>query len=206
MIHLKSDSLTPTENYKLISGSLVPRPIAWVNTLSKKNILNVAPFSYFSTMPTSIPLVTLAIGRKADEQPKDTAQNVIDRKEAVIHLVGEELAQPMNQTAATLEKDQSELDLINLSLIKSNTIEVPAMVEPKVRFETKLYDHFPIKDEEARIMTDLLVMRITDFYFDEKILDKESLHVNIKQLNPLARIAGPNYATLGESFSMKRPL
>lgn len=165
MIHFTADELTKKQQYKFISGSVIPRPIAWVTSLSKNGkIVNAAPFSFFSGVSNELPLVSVAILRNAGKQ-KDTARNILDRKEAVIHIVDQDLVEEMNRTAAPLAPHESELDRTQLTLIDSQTVSVPTIQEAKVRFEGKLYQHIPIKDEAGNIITDLFIFRITDFFF-----------------------------------------
>nr|WP_246147647.1 flavin reductase family protein [Secundilactobacillus folii] len=142
MRHYTSQSLSAQERYKLISGSLIPRPIAWVTTLGSQPdpVINLAPFSFFSALPAALPILSLAIGRK-NGQPKDTANNLLDNEEAVIHIVDQPLAQDMNKTAASLPPGKSELDLIPEKTIPSRSVAVPSLLEPKIRFETKLYQY-----------------------------------------------------------------
>ncbi|MFC6254414.1 flavin reductase family protein [Secundilactobacillus hailunensis] len=207
MYHYTRESLTPAKCYKLLSGSIVPRPIAWVTTLGPKpdQTLNVAPFSFFSALASKLPLISLSISRK-QQQPKDTATNLLDNQEAVVHLVSQSLAADMNKTAASLPADQSELDLTSLTTTPSRTISVPALTAPKVRFETNLYQYVPITDKNDQIITDLFILEVTDFYFADDVLDPQSFHVNAQRLDPLARLAGATYGTVDNLFEMKRPL
>jgi len=207
MQHYASKSLNSAKRYKLLSGSIIPRPIAWVTTLSTKpkQTLNIAPFSFFSAMSSELPLITLSIGRKHD-QLKDTAANILDNQEAVVHLVSQSLATEMNQTAASLPRGQSELNLTHLDLTPSKTISVPALTAPKVRFETTLYQYVPVTGDNAQVLSDLFILEVTDFYFADDVLDPKTFHVNATRLGPLARLAGSTYGTVDDLFEMKRPL
>lgn len=206
MLHFASSTLTAQKRYKLLSGSLIPRPIAWVTSQpSNKGPVNLAPFSYFSTMPADIPLVTLAIGRRLDGQPKDTANNIMTSEEAVIHLVDQAHLAQMNKTAATLPSDQSELELDDFLTQPSHTVDVVSLIGPKVRFETTLYQTVPIKNRADRIVSDLFILEVTDFYFDESVLDVNTMHIDANALDPIGRLAGPNYAGLGEQTTLIRP-
>lgn len=207
MKHYSSQALTPDKRYKLLSGSIIPRPIAWVTTLGAQpdQTLNIAPFSFFSAVASQLPLISLSIGRKADHQQKDTAANILNREEAVVHLVSQSLASEMNQTAASLPSDQSELKLTQLETTPSRTISVPALTAPKVRFETTLYQYVPITGNDNQVLTDLFILEVTDFYFADDVLDTNTLHVDAKQLDPLARLAGPTYGTVTGLFDLKRP-
>lgn len=206
MIHFSADELTKKQQYKYISGSVIPRPIAWVTSLSKNGeIVNAAPFSFFSGVSNELPLVSVAILRNAGKQ-KDTARNILDRKEAVIHIVDQDLVEEMNHTAAPLAPHESELDRTQLTLIDSQTVSVPTIQEAKVHFEGKLYQHIPIKDEAGNIITDLFIFRITDFFFHESVIDLAKDYILTGDLNPVARLAGDQYATLNEEFTLIRPV
>ncbi|WHZ32117.1 flavin reductase family protein [Desemzia incerta] len=205
MIHYNANDLTKQQQYKMISGSIVPRPIAWVTTLSKDgSVVNAAPFSFFSAASNELPLITVAILRKSG-QIKDSARNILHRKEAVIHIVDMEVVEDMNQTSAPLPPDKSEIDRTKLTLTDSKTVSVPAIQEAKIRFEGNLHQYVPITDDDGSVVSDLFILRITDFYFDETVFDSTQEYILTEQLNPVARLAGANYATLNEEFQLERP-
>lgn len=204
MIHYKAEQLSKKQQYKFVSGSVIPRPIAWVTSLSKDgSVVNAAPFSFFSAASNELPLLTVAILRK-DGAIKDTARNIIDQKEAVIHIVDQSIVEEMNQTSAPLSPDESEIDQTGLTLVDSVTVKVPSIVEAKIRFEGVLHQYVPIKNEKE-IVTDFFFIRVTDFFFDEKVFDQEKEYILNDQLNPVARLAGNQYATLNEEFTIVRP-
>lgn len=205
MFHYTAEQLNKKQQYKFVSGSVIPRPIAWVTTLSKDgSVVNAAPFSFFSAASNELPLLTVAILRK-DGVIKDTARNILDRKEAVVHIVDQSVVEDMNQTSAPLSPDESELDYTSLTLIDSLSVQVPSIVEAKIRFEGVLHQYVPIKDEHDNIVTDFFFIRVTDFFFDETVFDQEKEYILTDKLNPVARLAGNQYATLDEEFTIVRP-
>lgn len=204
MINLSASELSPHEQYKLLSGSIIPRPIAWITTQNTAGLINIAPFSFTTGISNQLPLLSVAILRER-QAPKDTAANLLARHEAVVHMVSTDLTKAMNQTAARLAPDQSELTLIDLPLIPSTEIQVPGLQAARIRFETSLYQYVPIRDAAGIIMTDLFILEIRQFHFAETVLDLPTLHVNTTALAPIARLAGPNYAELGRTFTLRRP-
>lgn len=204
MINLSASELSPHEQYKLLSGSIIPRPIAWITTQNTAGLINLAPFSFTTGISNQLPLLSVAILRER-QAPKDTADNLLARHEAVVHMVSTDLTKAMNQTAARLAPDQSELTLIDLPLIPSTEIQVPGLQAARIRFETSLYQYVPIRDAAGIIMTDLFILEIRQFHFAETVLDLPTLHVNPTALAPIARLAGPNYAELGRTFTLRRP-
>ena len=204
MINLSASELSPHEQYKLLSGSIIPRPIAWITTQNTAGLINLAPFSFTTGISNQLPLLSVAILRER-QAPKDTAANLLARHEAVVHMVSTDLTKAMNQTAARLAPDQSELTLIDLPLIPSTEIQVPGLQAARIRFETSLYQYVPIRNAAGIIMTDLFILEIRQFHFAEAVLDLPTLHVNPTDLAPIARLAGPNYAELGRTFTLRRP-
>lgn len=205
MHHYTKEELTASQQYKLLSGSVVPRPIAWVSTLSHEEVINLAPFSLFSLVSKELPLVSLSIMREAGEQ-KDTAFNLEQTGEAVIHLVDESLLEEMNQTSASLPRHESELTQLALTTIDSRRVDVPGIRQAKARFEGRVYQQIPVYNrDQSQIVSDIFIMEILDFYFAEEVLDEASGYVDVLALNPVARLAGPNYGTLGRTYQLARP-
>ncbi|MEW4369603.1 flavin reductase family protein [Paenibacillus kandeliae] len=205
MITIDPQSITNIQNYKLVTGSVIPRPIAWVSTLSETDVYNIAPFSYFNIVASDPPIVSVSVARR-EGQMKDTARNIIAREELVIHVVSEELTEQMNMTGATLPPDQSELELTNLTTVPSDKIAVPGIAEALVRFECKLEKHIPIQNDQGEIVQDLLLARILWYHFDEKVIDADKFYIHAAELKPVARIAGNEYARLTDPFVVERPL
>ncbi|WP_208560962.1 flavin reductase family protein [Marinilactibacillus kalidii] len=205
MHHFKADELNQKQQYKFISGSVIPRPIAWVTSLNEEaGIVNAAPYSFFSAASNQLPLLTVAILRSGNTI-KDTTRNILDQKEAVVHIVNVDLTKEMNETSAPLAPDESEIDRTNLSLIDSRSVKVPGIKDARIRFETTLHQHVEVPDESGKIVTDLLLLKVTDFYFAEEVFDVEKEYILPEALNPTARLSGNQYATMGKLFSYERP-
>lgn len=204
MFHYQADQLTQKQNYKFLTGTVAPRPIAWITTKnSETNVVNAAPFSYFTVLASKRPLVSISVNRRNGEL-KDTAANLLQNGEGVIHLVTPDVLAQMNETAATLSSEESELSLIDTQLTDSRTVSVPAMIEPKIRMEVKLYQYVPIKEQET-VLTDLFVLEVTDYYFNESIFNKEKEYILSEELLPITRLAGNNYGHLGSVEEIIRP-
>jgi len=190
------DVQTERENYKLLIGSVIPRPIAFVTSRAADGSLNAAPFSYFNVVSSDPPMISVSVQSRAGS-PKDTARNAIETGEFVVHVVDETNVEQVNRTAASLPRGESELDLTELTLVESESIAVPGVNEAKVRFECRLEQVVELGG------TRLLIGRVVRFHIDESIY--ENGRINHDLLKPVSRLAGTNYAKLGEVFSMERP-
>lgn len=201
MLSIDPEKNSERENYKFLIGSIIPRPIAFVTTCSNDGVLNGAPFSYFNIVSSNPPMISLSIQRQAGRQ-KDTARNIIDTKEFVIHIVDEENVEKVNETAATLPSDQGEIIVANLTPVESEKISVPGVNEAKIRMECILDQSLELGGTE-KSGCDLIIGKVVQFHIEPSIY--ENGRIDPKGLGAVSRLAGVNYAKIGEIFSIERP-
>lgn len=201
MISINPNEQTERDNYKLLTGSVIPRPVALVTSYSEAGVLNIAPFSYFNIVTSNPPIVSLAIQRKQGEM-KDTARNIVATKEAVIHVMDETLVSDGNQTAANLAAEKSELALTEFNITDSTRVFVPGIEEASARFEVTLYQHVPIVEND-KVTADLVLLKIEQYHFSEEVYEEGK--IKAQSLAPVSRLAGQKYASLGEQFELVRP-
>lgn len=205
MFTVDPKDLNKKDIYKLLTGSIVPRPIAFVTTTSTVNgAINAAPFSYFNIVSSEPPLLSLSIGRKQNEM-KDTARNALANRELVIHISTEHFVEEMNQTSASLSPEESELELTKLQTVNSTKISVPGVQEAKIRFECKVSHHYEIKNDQGETVADFIMAEIVYLHITEDVYDREKEYILSDSLRPVARLAGAEYAKVGEIFRLERP-
>ncbi|MFP5109263.1 flavin reductase family protein [Neobacillus sp. C211] len=201
MLSIDPALLSERENYKFLIGSIIPRPIAFVTTLSKDGVLNGAPFSYFNIVSSNPPMISLSIQRSSGTQ-KDTARNINLLKQFVVHIVDEQNVEKINKTAASLPSDQSEIELANLTPIESVKISVPGVKEAKIRMECSLEHSLELGGTDTP-GCELIIGRLVQFHIDSDIY--ENGRINPRGLAAVSRLAGNNYAKIGEIFEIERP-
>lgn len=199
-----ASELSKQQMYKFLIGSVVPRPIALITSQSEEGLLNIAPFSFFNIVATEPALLSVAVNRKEGEM-KDTARNILTKKEAVVHVVTEDNVANANQTAALLPPDESELDHTTFTTTDSEMVSVPSLNESSIRFEVKLYRHIEIKNDRNENTSDLLLLEIQKMVIDEAIYHLENGHIDVENIKSVSRLAGNDYARLGETFTIERP-
>lgn len=201
MLSIDPGSNTERDNYKLLIGSIVPRPIAFVTTLAEDGTLNGAPFSYFNIISSNPPMISLSIQR-VEEKPKDTAKNILNKKEFVIHVVDEQNVEKINETAASLPSNKSEVEKAGLTSIESKKISVPGVLEAKVRMECVLEHSIELGGSD-RPGCDVIIGKIIQFHIDEDLYDNGK--IDPRGLAAVSRLAGASYAKIGEIFQLERP-
>lgn len=201
MKKLRPEELTQKENYKLLIGSVIPRPIALVTTQSDSGLLNIAPFSFFNIVSSNPPILSIAVQR-VNGKPKDTARNILQNKEAVVHIVDTDNVEDANQTAALLGPDKSEMDRTEFETVNSVEVSVPGLKQSKVRFEAVLKEGVVIKNGDQPL-SDLLLLEIKYYHFDEAIYDNG--YIIKDELGAVSRLAGNDYAEIGKTFTIERP-
>lgn len=203
-VRFYASELSKQQMYKFLIGSVVPRPIALITSQSEEGLLNIAPFSFFNIVASEPALLSVAVNRKEGEM-KDTARNILTTKEAVVHVVTEDNVANANQTATLLPPDESELDHTTFTTTDSEMVSVPSLNESSIRFEVKLYQHVEIKNDRNENTNDLLLLEIQKVYIDEDLFDLEKGYIDVENIKPVSRLAGDDYARLGETFTIERP-
>jgi flavin reductase (DIM6/NTAB) family NADH-FMN oxidoreductase RutF len=201
MLPVDPDHLSERENYKFLIGSIIPRPIAFVTTASKDGVLNGAPFSYFNIVSSNPPMISLSIQRSGGKQ-KDTARNILESGEFVVHIVDEQNVGKINQTAASLAPDESEVELAQLTPVKSVKVSVPGVKEAKVRMECVLEHALELGGGDVP-GCDFIIGKVVQFHIEDSIYDHG--RINPEGLAAVSRLAGNNYAKVGEIFEIERP-
>lgn len=202
MISLNPSAMSEREVFKILKGTIIPRPIAFVTTISNEKVVNGAPFSYFNIVSPNPPMISLAIQRES-ERIKDTARNIEMNGEFVVHIVDRDNVAKVNETAATLPYNESELELAKMTQVPSELISVPGIKEAKVRMECKIFKSIPI-ESEGKVVCDLIIGEVVQFHLNEEVYEVNG-RINADKLNPVSRLAGSEYAKIGELFSIERP-
>lgn len=201
MLSIDPKTNTERENYKILIGSIIPRPIAFVTTLNEEGLVNGAPFSYFNIVSSNPPMISLSIQR-SEGIPKDTARNILNQKEFVVHIVDEDNVDKINQTAASLPPNESELILAGLEETGSVKISVPGVKQAKIRMECVMTQSLRLGSETLP-GCDLIIGKVVQWHIDEGLYEKG--RVNQEKLAAVSRLAGATYAKIGETFDIERP-
>ena len=191
LAEIEAGDLSADAAYKLLTGCIVPRPIAWVTTVSESGLVNAAPFSAFTFLSNKPPLIGVSIGRKLG-QLKDTARNIIGTKEFVVNIGTEEALEPLHFSADEYEAQESEPELLGIDLQPSRYVRAPRIACAPVSLECKLVaqHHF------GEYNTCLYVGRVELFRVSEELLSDGK--IDSVALRPIGRLGGPVYAKLGE--------
>lgn len=184
--------LSSQERAKIVKGSVIPRPIAWISSLNEDGSTNLAPFSYFSMLNSSTMSVSF---RRENDTQKDTARNILRSGEAVVHIADRSLIAALDLSSKPLPPGESEVELTGLTLTGSTTVRTPAISEAKIRLEVTLQQHLELDNFEGdEIESDLLLLRVQAAHIRSDIYDKEKNYINHDLLDPLARLGGPYFA------------
>ena len=193
--------LPPSDGYKLLSATIVPRPIAWVVSASPEGVLNAAPFSFFNLFSDDPPVVCLGIvGRGAGM--KDTSTNIKARHEFVVNLVPQRLAQAMNETSVEFDYGIDELAQVGLTTVPGHLVGVPRIAESPVALEC-----VPMHYLELGAGRVIIAARVLSVYVDDQaVLDAGKCHIDTPVLDLIGRMHGRGeYAYTRELFTMLRP-
>ena len=193
-----------SENHKLMIGSIVPRPIALVSTISKGNINNVAPFSYFNGVCSNPPTIMFAPARRGyDGKTKDTLNNIRETNEFAINIVSEEIVEPMVACSTDYSDEVDEFKISDFTPIQCDKILAPRVEESKVVFECKLntiIEIGPSKPGGGFVVIGEIVL----FHINDDVLKDGK--IDLSSLNPVGRLSGNNYSRVFDSFEVKRQI
>lgn len=191
--------LTGPERYKLLSSTIVPRPIALVTTKDAAGTDNAAPYSFFNCFSESPPTVVLGLQLRADRVVKDTTRNIRETGEFVVNLVDRPIAEAMNICAIDFESEASEFDLAGLTRAPSRHIAPMRIAEAPVSFECKRTVTLQLSSERDLVVGEVLHMHVRD-----GLINPDTYHMDLEQYAIVGRMFANLYTPVNETFAMER--
>ena len=196
MVGFDPSALRTHEQYKLLTGTVTPRPIALVTTLGEKGP-NAAPFSFFNAIGVKPPMLMISIGPR-DGALKDTVRNLQVLPEFVVHMVDHASLEKMNVCAIDFPEQVNEIERAGFRTLPSVKVRPPRLADCPVQFECKVVEIRPV----GRLPYHMIIGEIVWFHYRSDLVD-ERMHVDSARLDPIGRLAGRlNYTRVDSRFSL----
>ena len=192
--------LTGQVAYGLLTSALIPRPIAWVSTVSKKGVLNLAPYSFFNAVASSPPTVMFSPGQRPDGSAKDSLKNAQDTGAFVVNLADEPLAEALNHTSGAWAHGVDEFAQAGLAVAASSLVTPPRVAAAPVALECRVSQFVEVTGSGST----LVLGQVVAVQVRRELLGEDGLIV-AERLRPIARLGRNEYSTLGRVFSLERP-
>ena len=183
--------------YRMLVGSVVPRPIGWASTVDLDGRTNLAPFSFFTVVCVVPPMISLTIARNPDGSEKHTLKNVRQTGEFCFNIVTEPVWKEMVDSANGFPEGDSEFDKTGLTPIPCVKIKPPRVAEVPIHFECKLHQVIELGPNRHP----LVIGEVVFMHVDPACMTNG--YIDMRKLNPVGRLNGFFYSTLGEILERK---
>jgi flavin reductase (DIM6/NTAB) family NADH-FMN oxidoreductase RutF len=187
--------LEPRQAHDLLTSALIPRPIAWVSTINKEGQTNLAPFSFFTGVSWSPPVLAFSVVNRADGTLKDTAKNIREVPEFVVNLVSVDLLAPMEYSAKPIPYGTDDLSMTGIHWEPSKTIRPRRVREARIAFECTLERIVTVS--EGPHAGNLTLGRVRLVHVRDDLL-KAGREVDWQGLDILGRLSGNRYCAVRE--------
>ena len=192
----------PRNVYKLMIGAIVPRPIAFVSSLSPEGIPNLAPFSYFTAISANPPAICFSpMIRSSDGKHKDTLNNIEATREFVVNIVSEDFAEKMNLCSGEYPPEVNEFEVSGLTPVPSDLVKPPRVKESRVNMECRLLQI--VRVSEKLLGGSLVIGEVVRFHIDDALFD--DFRIDPAKLRAIGRMGGTSYARTTDLFDLLRP-
>lgn len=200
-MNFDTTKISAVEAYHLLVGAVVPRPIAWISTLSAAGVSNVAPHSFFTVASCMPPVLAFTHVNSRGGKEKDTLRNLRATRQCVVNIVGHEQAAEMNASSADYPPEVSEFDSVGINKIASVRVSPPGVADANVRFECSLRDIITVSD--LPLGGHLVLLDVVEIFVSDSVLREG--RIDAENLDAIARMGGDIYATTRDRFEIKRP-
>lgn len=201
-MQLDFSALDARTAYQWMISTILPRPIAWVSTISADGKTNLAPYSFFQGITANPPTLMFVPVNNRQGQKKDTVRNIEAVPEFVVNLVAHELAEQMNRTASLLPYGDSEFEKFGIASAPSTKVRPPRVAAAPVAFECTLDRMVHIG--EGPLAANVIFGRIHAAHISDAVLGADG-RPDARKLDLIGRLGGEDYATTREIFTIERP-
>jgi flavin reductase (DIM6/NTAB) family NADH-FMN oxidoreductase RutF len=200
LIDVKTTSVV--EVYHMLVGLVTPRPIAWVTTLSKSGVVNLAPFSFYNAFGANPPIVVFSPTSKRDGGKKDTLLNIEANGEFVINASTEKHADLINLSSKMLPIEESELTLTGQKTIASTSVAPPRLADVPFAMECRALQILPFGN--GPIASNLVIGEVITMHIDDEVLGQDG-QPDPRKIKAIARLGGEYWCRTQDLFELKRP-
>lgn len=197
-VHFDFAELTARQRYKLLIGTVIPRPIAFVTTLSRDGRRNAGPFSFFNVLTHDPAIVALGIENYADMRMKDTSRNIRETEEFTVHIVDDALVRQMEICAIKFGPDVDELEESGLATVPGLKVRSPRIVAAPAALECRRYMTLEVGNAREIVLGQVLGVFVRD-----DTVDPETFHVDQLKMDAIGRMGGHGYTRTREQFDIK---
>ena len=192
--------LSAREKYKLMIGTVVPRPIALVTTVDLQGRVNAAPFSFFNCLSADPPILALGVENHPDMRFKDTGLNIRLTEVFTVNIVSHAIAQAMHVCGVSFPPERDELKAAGLTAMPGKTVASPWIKEAPAAFECRRHITLELGKSRQIIMGEILFA-----HYHSDVLDADRLHIDPAKLDAIARLGGNTCSTTRDRFEMVTP-
>ena len=196
-------TLEARSRHLLMTGLVVPRPIAWVSTVAADGTANLAPYSFFALVSSAPPTVVVSVGQRAGRE-KDTLANARATGELVVNVVSRETVEAMNASSVESAPDHDEFAFAGVSAVPSRIVRPPRVAEARAHLEARVTKIVPVENDDGQATNHVIFARVVHVHVDDTLFTPPH-RVDARGLDPVARLAGLGYAGLGDLFDLPRP-
>ena len=192
---------SPRDNYQLLTGAVVPRPIAWVSTLSEHGVANLAPYSFFTVASCKPPVLCVVQVNPRNRSEKDTLSNLQATRECVVNVVSHVLVDAMNTSCGDYPPEVDEFVKAGLEKSLSKAVTAPGVKDALVRFECNLREVKLIGEGAmggSMMLLDVLGVEVNEAAMHDGLIANDLL-------DAVGKLAGDGYCTTRSTFELKRP-
>lgn len=188
--------------YNPFKSCVVPRPIAWVSTISENKTINLAPYSYFNAISDIPPVIMFSSANHAKNETKDSMRNILTMVEFVVNICSFEGKNKMHQSGSALAYGVSEADAFDIQMSDSHLINTPSVQSSKIAMECQLIKTEKLVIENHPVSSTIIFGHVIGIYIDNQII--EDGKISIAKLKPVARLGYDEYCVIETVFSMSR--
>lgn len=193
---IETKNTSPDDMYKLLIGSVLPRPIAWVGSVSADGVDNLAPYSFFNVASTNPPVLSINFSNKPDGSRKDSLNNILATDFFSVSMVSEQQSKIMHDSGQNFAANVDEFEALNIKKQKCTHIPAHRVAGAKVSFECKFRQLIEFDN------SNLLLGDILSLYVDDEIIDFPK--IDLQKLDLVGRASGPHYVTTRDHFTLNR--
>ena len=198
-MEINFQDISPRERYKLLSSTVIPRPIAMVSSRGLDGVDNVAPYSFFNVFSEDPPIVILGLQNKDDGSPKDTTRNILKTSEFVVNMIDRKMVEAMNNCAVDFPPEVSEFDITGLNRAPCEVIAANRLAEAPVALECR--QTFTIKLNKNR---DICLGEVLYMHIRDDIIDAKTKKIKIENYEIVARLFADYYAGITDPYALER--